>query len=98
MPGLFGLCLGAAALFSIMQSVNVFAYSLGYGESMPVEVTKGSSGSSFGRGSEPGEGRVAGAGRGHRMLLEGGARTVSVAELRRRAGRRQPGTSRTSLE
>lgn len=55
--GLLGLCFGSMALFSLSQPINVLAYWLGYGDARQVEVTKGSSSSSFGRG-EPGEGRV----------------------------------------
>ncbi|MDO3651278.1 hypothetical protein [Nocardia mangyaensis] len=61
--GAFGVCLGAATLFCASQSINVFAYWLGYGEPMQVEVTKGSSTSSFGHHSRPGEGRVVAAAR-----------------------------------
>lgn len=64
---LFGLCLGSVALFSITQPVNVVAYWLGYGETMRVKVTTGSSGSSFGSDGRPGEGRVDADGRTVRL-------------------------------
>lgn len=64
---LLGLCSGSVALFALTQSVNVVAYWLGYGDTMRVEVTKGSVGSSFGRDSDPGEGRVVGDGRTVRL-------------------------------
>ncbi|MCP2320494.1 hypothetical protein APR12_005876 [Nocardia amikacinitolerans] len=56
--GLLCLCFGSASLFSLAQPVNVLAYWLGYGDAMQVVVTKGSTGSSFGRDGEPGEGRI----------------------------------------
>ncbi|MFF2086879.1 hypothetical protein ACFVVM_24155 [Nocardia sp. NPDC058176] len=57
LTALIGLCLGSATLFSLSQPINVVAYWLGYGDPIQVEVTKGSTSSSIGRGS-PGEGRV----------------------------------------
>ncbi|WP_156910242.1 hypothetical protein [Nocardia mangyaensis] len=55
--GALGLCLASATLFFASQPINVLAYWLGYGEPIQVEVTKGTPGSSIGRGG-PGEGRV----------------------------------------
>lgn len=71
-----GLCLGGMTLFSLSQPVNVFAYWLGYGDAVPVEVTKGSSGSSFGRSSDLGEGRVVGDGRTVRLYGVDAGQTV----------------------
>lgn len=76
--GLFGLCLGAATLFSLAQPVNVVAYWLGYGETMHVEVTTGSTGSSFGRDGRPGEGLVQADGRTVRLYGVDAGDTVTA--------------------
>ncbi|APE33554.1 hypothetical protein BOX37_05735 [Nocardia mangyaensis] len=76
--GLVGLCLGAATLFSLAQPVNAVAYWLGYGETMRVEVTKGSMGSSFGRDGRAGEGLVETDGRTVRLYGVDAGDTVTA--------------------